>query len=178
MTFAGELNQVLGEVESEAGDREQSIDAIIVEAKRTHAQNGKIIFIGNGGSAAIASHMACDWTKNGGYRALAFNDSAALTCLSNDLGYAATFAFQVIRFMDPIDVLVAVSSSGASPNILGAAEAARKKGAVVITLSGFREDNPLRKLGTLNVHVPNMDYGVVECAHLVVLHAALNGARQ
>lgn len=145
-------------------------------AQAVHQRGGDLYFIGNGGSAAIASHMANDWTKNGGMRARCFNDPAALTCIGNDDGYASTFSFPASRFMRPNDMLFAVSSSGRSNNILAASEVATANSAQLITLSGFDQDNPLRKLGDLNIYVPSSDYGVVECAHLSIIHAMLNEA--
>src|SRR5580704_1277031 len=87
----------------------------------------KIIFIGNGGSAGIASHLAIDFSKNGGLRALAFNDPSALTCFGNDLGYENVFAKQLEFHARPGDLLIAISSSGMSPNILGAVKEARAR---------------------------------------------------
>jgi len=85
----------------------------------------KVIFIGNGGSAAIASHLAVDYWKNGGMRAIAFNDSSLLTCVSNDFGYLQVFAKPFEMFADTGDVLVAISSSGRSENILLAVNVAK-----------------------------------------------------
>jgi D-sedoheptulose 7-phosphate isomerase len=90
------------------------------EAHDTHAAGNKLMFIGNGGSAGIASHLAIDFSKNGGLRSLAFNDPSALTCLGNDLGYENVFAKQLDLHARPGDLLIAISSSGRSPNILGA----------------------------------------------------------
>ena len=94
-------------------------------AHAAHDAGSKIIFVGNGGSAGIASHLAIDFSKNGGLRALAFNDPAALTCLGNDLGYENVFAKQLDFHARPGDLLIAISSSGRSPNILGAVKMAR-----------------------------------------------------
>ncbi len=148
--------------------------AVIELARDAHAAGNKLIFIGNGGSAAIASHMAIDYTKNAGLRALAFNDSAALTCLANDLGYAQVFAHQIDMHARPGDLLVAVSSSGASPNILAGVAAARAKRCAVVSFSGFRPDNPLRALGDYNLYVASAEYGFVEVAHLALNHAILD----
>lgn len=141
------------------------------EGKRT---GNKIMFVGNGGSAGIASHLAIDYTKNGGFPALAFNDGAALTCLGNDLGYEFVFSRQIEMHGRPDDLLVAISSSGNSPNILNAAAAAREGGMHVLTLSGFAADNKLRRLGDVNIYVPNALYGFVEILHLAIAHAFLD----
>ena len=134
----------------------------------------KFMFIGNGASAAISSHMATDFWKTGGMRAMAFNDIAGLTCIGNDYGYAHLFEKPVEMFADPGDVLVAISSSGRSENILLAAEAAKNKGCQVLTLSGFALDNPLRALGNGNFHVPVDSYGPVEVLHHSICHCLLD----
>jgi D-sedoheptulose 7-phosphate isomerase len=133
----------------------------------------KLIFIGNGGSAAIASHQAIDYWKNGGLEAMAFNDASLLTCISNDFGYEKVFSEPIKRFARPGDVLLAISSSGRSPNILQGVEAARNSKCHVITLSGFDESNPLRCMGDLNFYVPSCSYGIVEISHLMLIHAML-----
>jgi D-sedoheptulose 7-phosphate isomerase len=147
-----------------------SIKMIIEQAKA----GGKLLFIGNGGSASIASHMATDFCKNAGMRALAFNDSSLLTCISNDYGYEHVFEKPVEMFAEPGDSLIAISSSGQSENILCAAALAKKKGLKVITFSGFAEDNPLRKLGEINFYVPSPEYGHVEIVHLAVCHCMID----
>ena len=134
----------------------------------------KVMFIGNGGSAAIASHQAVDYWKMGNMRAVAFNDSSLLTCISNDFGYPQVFTKPVEMFADPGDVLMAISSSGRSENILSAVKAAKGKGCRVITMSGFSPDTPLRSAGDLNFYVPSESYGHVEIVHLALCHCILD----
>src|SRR3989338_10285965 len=94
-----------------------------------HARyGGKLLFIGNGASASIASHMAVDFWKNAGIKAFSFNDAVTLTCLSNDYGYRHVFEKPICVFGDKKDLLIAISSSGQSENILRAAIAAKEKG--------------------------------------------------
>lgn len=136
--------------------------------------NKKIIMVGNGGSAGIASHQSVDYWKNGGVRAIAFNDASLLTCIGNDLGYEQVFSAPIEQFADAGDIVFAISSSGASPNILNAAKAARNTGCQLITFSGFAENNPLRSLGDLNFHVASSSYGLVEILHLFIIHTILD----
>lgn len=143
-------------------------------AHQAHDAGNKIIFIGNGGSAGIASHLAIDFSKNGGLRALAFNDPSALTCLGNDLGYENVFAKQLDFHARPGDLLIAISSSGRSPNILGAVKMARTRECKVATFSGFTEENELRRTGDINFFVRSREYGFVEVAHLALCHAVLD----
>lgn len=133
----------------------------------------KLIFIGNGGSAAISSHQAVDYWKNGALEAIAFNDASLLTCISNDYGYEQVFAEPIRRFAKPGDLLIAISSSGKSANILKGVVAAREAGCGVLTLSGFSPSNPLRSLGNINFFVPSDSYGIVEITHLTLLHSML-----
>ena len=135
---------------------------------------GKIMFIGNGASASISSHMATDYWKNGGMRAMAFNDGVLLTCIGNDCGYENVFGKPVEMFADGGDVLIAISSSGKSENILNGVRAARKQDAHVVTLSGFKSDNPLRSMGDFNFFVPDEEYGPVEIIHLSITHCILD----
>ena len=143
-------------------------------AHDAHNSGNKIIFVGNGGSAGICSHLAIDFSKNGGLRAMAFNDPSALTCLGNDLGYENVFAKQIEFHGRSGDLLVAISSSGRSPNILKAVKAAKAANCKVITFSGFTEDNDLRSAGDVNFFVRSKEYGFVEVAHLALCHAVLD----
>ena len=143
-------------------------------ALRCKRDKSRIYFVGNGGSAAIASHMAIDWMKNGGFASTCFNDGISLTCLANDIGFEQVFALPLSRQARPGDLLIAISSSGKSTNILAAVAAARAAGATVLTLSGFSPDNPLRQKGDMNFYVPNTLYGFVELAHLCICHAVLD----
>lgn len=141
----------------------------------TRGPNGaRIIFIGNGGSAAIASHMAADYMKNGHLPTLLFNDPASLTCISNDLGYDQVFSMPLKHLARFGDVLVAISSSGESKNIINAAKMAADMHLNVVTLTGFLPTNRLRKMGGVNFYVPSQKYGTVEIAHLAVLHSLLD----
>lgn len=149
---------------------------IIGKMRNCHLQKRKLIFIGNGGSAAIASHMAVDYTKNGGIRAIAFNDASTLTCLGNDFGYEMAFVTALKLYADKGDILIAISSSGESKNIVNAADYAKRNGILVCTLSGFSGRNLLRMIGDLNFYVPTNkgEYGFVEIAHLAILHSILD----
>lgn len=125
----------------------------------------KLIFIGNGGSAAISSHQALDFFLNLSIDARAFNDGSFLTCMANDFGFENIFAKPISIIAQEGDVLSTISSSGKSPNILKAVETARKKRCRIITMSGFKADNPLRKMGDINFYVPSHSYRHVEAAH-------------
>ena len=130
----------------------------------------KVMIIGNGGSAAIATHMHNDLCNSVGIPAMTFNESAQLTALANDHGYEQVFERPIDLWAKSGDLLVAISSSGKSENILKGVQAAKKKGCDVITLSGFRPDNPLRQLGQINFYVASQSYGEVEVSHMSLVH--------
>lgn len=149
---------------------------------KVKAAEGRVFFIGNGASAAIASHMAADWLKAGGMAAQCFNDGALTTCLANDLGYENVFSTPIAAHAREGDLLVAISSSGESENIIRGVDAADCLGCYVVTLSGKKPDNRLRKLGDVSFYVPSDHYGTVEVCHHAICHAILdlviNAARE
>jgi len=134
------------------------------------AQKANVFLIGNGGSAAIVSHAKTDLMNVGNIKAITLHESAIMTCLSNDYGYEHVFSRQLEILANSNDVLIAVSSSGLSENILNAVNVMQKKKAQVITLSGFNSENSLRKTGDLNYWINSNNYTLVEIAHLFVLH--------
>jgi len=132
-----------------------------------------MFFIGNGGSAAVASHIVNDLVKIG-FDAQTLLEPSILTCLANDSGWTDVFDYQ-LSYRNVVDTtLIAISSSGASKNIVTAAQKFKLKKGKVITFSGFASDNPLRQLGHVNYWVPSHNYGIVECAHLAILHSIVN----
>ena len=132
-------------------------------------RQSQVFFIGNGGSSAIASHMTADFMKNGGMKTYSLYDNSVTTCMGNDYGYEYIFSKPMEFLVRPGDLVVAISSSGNSKNIIYALEVARKKGAETITFTGFQEDNQAKQMGNLNVYVPCRQYGIVESIHNLVL---------
>ena len=141
---------------------------------KTNQSNKKIIIVGNGGSAAMASHVAVDFTKAASIRAVNFNEADLITCFANDYGYEHWVAKALEAYADPRDLAILISSSGKSANILNGAEKAKKMGMSVITVSGFLSDNPLRKLGDLNLWVDSKEYNIVEMTRHVWLVAIID----
>lgn len=162
------------DVEGCSIDVESGITWACDSLQALRGSSNKIMFVGNGGSMGIASHLAIDFSQNGGIAALAFSDAAALTCISNDLSYEKVFSTQIDIHAGQGDVLVSISSSGQSANILNAVVAARARGCIVLTLSGFSPENPLRALGDINFYTPSFEYGFVEISHTVLCHAILD----
>jgi len=136
---------------------------LILSAKKNKK---KIIIVGNGGSAAIASHFSIDLTKNAGVRCINFNEASLITCFSNDYGHENWMGKAIEFHGNRGDVLIAVSSSGNSKNIQNAIKAARKKKFhSVVTYTGLREANPIKKMGDLNFWINSKAYNFVENTH-------------
>lgn len=135
----------------------------------TNEAGKKIIVVGNGGSAAISSHVAVDFTKAAGIRAVTFNEADLLTCFSNDYGYENWVEKALGFYADKGDLAFLISSSGKSMNIINGAHKAREMGVKIVTLSGFKPDNPLRKLGDINLWADSKSYNVVEMTHHIWL---------
>lgn len=140
------------------------------QASRIKEEDRGVFFVGNGASSSMCSHFMTDIGKNGGLRTQMFGDAALLTALGNDIAFDQVFAEPLRRHARSGDMLVAISSSGNSPNIVEAAAAAREKELWIITLTGMKPDNRLRSLGDLNFWVNAGSYGMVETAHAAILH--------
>ena len=137
---------------------------------RVHSEDATIYYFGNGASASMASHFAADMAKNGGVRTMVFTDLSLLTAVANDVSYEDVYAEPLKLYMKKEDVVVAISSSGDSQNIVRAVVQAKKLGGTVITISAMKEDNAIKKLGDLNFYVPAKTYGLAETAHAAILH--------
>ena len=132
--------------------------------------NKKILIFGNGGSAAIASHFSVDLTKNARVRCLNFNEADLITCFANDYGFEHWVEKAIDFYGDEGDLLIVISSSGRSQNMLNGVKAARNGNfKSVVTLSGFAEDNPLNQLGDINLWLDSKAYNFVENIHQVWL---------
>ena len=138
--------------------------------KKTSLNNKKTMIFGNGGSAAIASHFSVDLTKNAKIRCTNYNESDMLTCFSNDFGYEKWVEKAIEYYGDEGDVLILISSSGNSQNMLNAATFAKKKKlSKIITFTGNAKNNKLSKLGDINFWVDSKSYNHIENIHQVLL---------
>lgn len=150
-------------------DYDEGIQLLLDTFSRHKKEQSQLFFIGNGGSAAIASHMTADFMKNGGMNTYSLYDQAVTTCMGNDYGYEYIFSRPLEFLLRENDLLVAVSSSGNSKNVVNAIQAAKQKHAEVITFTGFKPDNPVKQMGDMNVYVPCEKYGIVESVHNLML---------
>lgn len=148
---------------------EKCLRAVADKIVSTAHNSRKVVVVGNGGSAAIASHLAVDLTKAAGIRTICFNEASLLTCLSNDYGYENWVQEALEAYCDPGDLVILISSSGSSANMIKGAHKCRELDLELVTLSGFDPDNLLRKLTALNLWVNSQEYNLVENTHQIWL---------
>ena len=146
-----------------------SVRDVMVSAQKS---KNKIMIFGNGGSAAIASHVSVDLTKNANIRCTNYNEADLITCFANDYGYERWIEKAVDFYADQNDVLILISSSGKSKNMINACKSAKsKKISKIITFTGHDKNNPLSKLGDINFWIKSKAYNFVENTHQIWLLA-------
>lgn len=137
--------------------------------EKVSKKNGKLMIFGNGGSSAIASHVSVDLTKNAKIRSVNFNEADLITCFSNDYGYERWIEKAIDFYADKKDLIILISSSGKSMNMLNACNAAHKKKIKVISFTGHNRNNPLSKICDLNLWVNSKAYNFIENTHQIWL---------
>lgn len=175
MEEAGQFQAVVKEAEfsdheGNSLDYEKGIQKNLGMLESLRDRGGNLFLVGNGGSAGVVSHILTDFINVNKLNARTLHESSLLSCMSNDYGYENSFSEPLSTLARDKDLLIAVSSSGRSPNIHNAVKSVKKAGGEAITLSGFGEDNPLRSMGDLNVWLDSTSYGLVEIGHLFYLH--------
>ncbi len=154
---------------------ETGLDALLLLWSELASHGGSIYWIGNGGTAALVSHMSQDVLNQCGIRSMTLNDPSLITCMANDFGYENVFRRPLEVMATKGDLLIAVSSSGESENIVSAAKAALDAGLRLVTLSAFSSENRLRALSAeLSFHVPVNTCSHAELAHEALLHAVVD----
>ncbi len=161
--YKNSINLVLSNID------EVQLDKSIKIIKKTVKKNGKIYIVGNGGSSSIASHVSVDFSKVAKIQSSTFNNSNLITCFANDYGYENWVTEAIKAYMNPNDMIILISSSGKSLNIVNAAKYCRKKSINLITLSGFKKNNPLSKYGKVNFHINSNQYNFIEMSHHIIL---------
>jgi len=158
------------------GINTHAIEEAVALLKAARQKGKRVYAIGNGGSASISEHLCCDWTKGTWKKNLSpmrvhslASNVAVITAVSNDLEYNAAFTAQVELYGESGDILVAISSSGNSPNIISAVKQAKIMGLKVIGLSGF-EGGELSRLSDISLYTPINHYGVAEDSHQALMH--------
>ena len=137
--------------------------------KKTIKNSGKVYLVGNGGSASIASHISVDLAKVAKVSSSTFNNSNLITCFANDYGYENWVVESIKSYMNKNDMIILISSSGTSKNIVNAAKFCKKNLINLITLSGFKKNNPLSKCGDVNFHINSNQYNFIEMSHHIIL---------
>ena len=154
---------------------DESVYNLLLELKNSletvHKNGGKTMAMGNGASASIASHISTDLSKGAGIRTVNFNDANLITALSNDYGYENWMAKAIEIYGDSGDMVILVSSSGSSKNVINAADMAKTLDIKVVTFSGFLADNPLKQCGDINLWVESKAYNIIENMHMIWLTA-------
>tara|TARA_B100000989_G_C19520542_1_gene463955 strand:- start:1455 stop:2003 length:549 start_codon:yes stop_codon:yes gene_type:complete len=139
------------------------------ELKKIKKNKKKIVILGNGGSAAIASHVSVDLTKQCGIRAINFNEADLITCFANDYGHDNWMKEALKKYVDKGDIVILISSSGNSKNHLVAGKFCRAKNLKLVTFTGFNGKNKLAKMGNLNFIANSKNYNQIEMVHHIWL---------
>lgn len=148
----------------------------IESLKKIIDSHQNIIILGNGGSNSISSHISQDYTKVLGKKSISFSDPSRLTCYMNDYGIEFAYVKFIEHFKEDGMLVILISSSGNSPNIINALEYCIENNINTVTLSGFKPDNKLRNKSNqslLHFWVDSTDYGIVESTHQIILHSVI-----
>ena len=157
----------------------KNLEKVKKHIKITKKRGKKVIIFGNGGSAAIANHFSVDLTKISKIRCVNFNESSLLTCFSNDYGYENWVKKTLEFHADAGDLIILISSKGESKNMINACKYLRKKRFFpVITLTGFKKNNSLSKIGHINFWVNSKIYNHVENTHQLLLLSLVDATKK
>ena len=145
------------------------INASVNLIANTKKNKNKIYIVGNGGSSSIASHVSVDFTKVAKINCSTFNNANLITCFANDYKYENWVVEAIKAYSLEQDLFILISSSGTSKNIVNAAQYCKQKKINLITLSGFKKNNPLSQSGNINFHVESEEYNYIEMTHHIIL---------
>ncbi|MFH2060672.1 MAG: SIS domain-containing protein [Pseudomonadota bacterium] len=173
-----QLSVVLDKTKSKVGRAEASFDVASKEVmallKTSITGKRSVFWVGNGGSASICAHLSQDMMNKLNIKSLYFGETSLLTCMANDFGYEQVYAKPLKQFVQKEDILIAISSSGNSDNILNCVKIAQDTGMKIITLSGMREDNKLwNSQSDVSFFLSSDLYGIVEVGHEALLHGMI-----
>ena len=161
--YADSISKLLNNVDTDL------INASVNLINNVHKNKSKIYIVGNGGSSSIASHVSVDFAKVAKINSSTFNNANLITCFANDYGYDNWVVEAIKSYSSKEDLLILISSSGTSKNIVNAAQYCKKNNINLITLSGFNKNNPLSQNGKVNFHVASEDYNFIEMTHHIIL---------
>ena len=164
-----EFAEHLSVVEATQSALDGAFKKLVTLSVETIRNDGKLLFFGNGGSASIASHVSVDFTKVANVPSNTFNNANLITCFANDYGHENWVKEAIKAYTQKNDILILISSSGTSNNIINAAKYCNENNIPLITLSGFDKSNPLAKLGDVNIHINSNNYNYIEMSHHIIL---------
>lgn len=171
---SGVLNTIVTDNNRMIIDTSDALERLVDETHKRSDLKSTFFFCGNGASCTMAEHISHDCFQNANLLTYTVSETSHITAISNDISYENVFAYRISKQAVDKDVLITISSSGNSPNIIKAIEVASEKGMFIVTLSGKGKDNKSRKMGDLNFYVPLQTYGLVESSHAVLLHSWLD----
>ncbi len=149
---------------------DEGINELKADLHSIKKKGSRVYMVGNGASATIASHMAIDFWKNLKIKSQLLHDFASLTAVSNDIAYGDVYSEPLSLYLEKSDLLLTISSSGNSTNLVKAVEIARSMGIKTIAFTGMQKDNKINKLVSLSFYSPADTYGIVESSHAFFLH--------
>ena len=161
--YADSISELLKNVDTNL------INASVNLIANTIKNKNKIYIVGNGGSSSIASHVSVDFTKVAKINCSTFNNANLITCFANDYKYENWVVEAIKAYSLEQDLFILISSSGTSKNIVNAAQYCKQKKINLITLSGFKKNNPLSQSGNINFHVESEEYNYIEMTHHIIL---------
>jgi D-sedoheptulose 7-phosphate isomerase len=173
------LSAVECRIDGRTADLGAAEQAVVQLFEATGAKAGTVWWVGNGGSAGVCSHLAQDVLNKLGVKSLPLSDASLLTCMANDYGYDNIYRRPLETLFGPNDMLIAISSSGRSRNIVACVELAKARGIPAVSLSAFKIDNPLWQAGAkIALHIECSLYGHAEVGHEALLHGIIESAWQ
>ena len=174
-SFSNLVSKTTYKINNKESDKETFFDSLIIETNLVKKSEGRLFFAGNGASAAFSNHMALDWSKNGKIKSISLSDSALISALSNDIGYKFIFSkFLEIYNFNENDLVIVISSSGNSENIINLIEYCKNHNIKTVGFSGLNDDNLTQELVNFSAFVPCKTYGFAECIHQFFLHLWLD----
>lgn len=169
------LNNTIFFIDQDIEDQGSALKKINKKLNAVKDTKGRLFFLGNGASAAFANHMALDFSKNGKILSKSLSDSALLTALANDYKFEDSFVeFMKIEEVTEKDLVITISSSGNSPNIVKTLEYCKENKIDTLALSGLKDNNKSISFAKYSIYVPMKTYGMVECIHQIFLHLILD----
>ena len=174
-SFSNLISKTIYTINNKQTGKESFFTSLVNKTNDINKSNGRLFFVGNGASSAFANHMALDWSKNGNIKSFSLSDSSLLTALANDISYEDAFSkFLEIYDFNENDLVITISSSGNSKNIISVINYCKKHNIKTVGFSALNNDNLTQQLVDYSIFVPCKTYGFAECIHQFFLHLWLD----